>query len=76
MNAVRKGCCDNSFKYFILKQNMNFIITQDVAEKKTTGFENRKDLASFLQATWLYFLKYSLNYPMKFLKQVPKTHKM
>lgn len=34
MNAVRKGCCDNSFKYFILKQNMNFIITQDVAEKK------------------------------------------
>lgn len=44
--------------------------------RKITGFENRKDLASFLQATWLYFLKYSLNYPMKFLKQVPKTHKM
>lgn len=34
MKAVRKGCCDNSFKSFTLKQNVNFIITQDVAKKK------------------------------------------
>lgn len=34
MDAVRRGYCDNSFKSFMLKQNLNFIITQAAAKRK------------------------------------------